>query len=140
MTTQAQIEAIIKTAKLGRSRRDAQQDTCAVFAAALYDLLEELDVCCSLHVATDAHKYTEKWYHCVVRVDGQYYDSLGEFSQEIWRKRMKTHPKVPVTITYSPDSRMCCYDEEFDEMHAFYLKELRKASKKLARATDAQAA
>jgi hypothetical protein len=33
------IDTNIRMAKLGRSRNDAQEDTCAVFAAALFDVL-----------------------------------------------------------------------------------------------------
>lgn len=35
------IEALLKTAIIGRERKDAQIETCAPFAAALYDVLAE---------------------------------------------------------------------------------------------------
>jgi len=33
-----------------------------------------------------------------------------------------------VDITYKPDARDECYEPEFDELHAFYLKMLNKAA------------
>ena len=130
-TPAADIDAIISTAKLGRERRAAQEDTCAVFGAALYDLLQEIGVPCSLHTATDAHRWAQRWYHQVVRANGKYYDSRGEFSQDIWRTRLRIHPKVTVDITYTLDKRPDCYEDDLDGLHAFYLKALRRAWTKL---------
>lgn len=119
------IEATIKAAKLGRTRKDAQIDTCSVFAAALYDLLITNMPCKMVTVVKGG---LGSWAHSVVEVDGRYYDSLGEFSTEIYRVRTKIHPTVRLDIAYKPDTRDDCYEAEFDELHAFYLKMLRKAA------------
>ena len=119
------IEEIIKTAKLGRERKGAQEDTCAVFAAALYDVLTEQGVACKMVTVTP--RGLLPWAHAVVEVDGRYYDSMGEFSTDIYRARAKIHPTVGVRIEYEPDFRCDCYEPEFDEMHGFYVKMLRKA-------------
>lgn len=122
-----ELSEVIKAAKLGRSRKDAQQDTCTVFAAALYDILKARGISCRIVTAACGFLGRTEWYHAVVKVDGHYYDSMGEFSEDIWRARAKIHPKVQMTISYRPDTRTDCYEDEFDEMHAFYLKMLNKA-------------
>jgi hypothetical protein len=66
------------------------------------------------------------WAHAVVEVAGRYYDSMGEFSADLYRARARIHPKVTVSIDYRPDCREDCYEPEFDEMHAFYVKMLNK--------------
>lgn len=119
------ISAIIGAAKLGRSRKDAQEDTCAVFAAALYDVLSAQAIPCQM--ATAVKKGLGAWAHAVVEVAGCYYDSMGEFSTGIYRARSKIHPKVTLDISYQPDCRSECYEPEFDELHAFYVKMLNKA-------------
>lgn len=119
------IASLIQTAKLGRTRKDAQIDCCAVFAAALYDVLTAHGISCQMVCAVN--KGGPAWAHSVVEVDGRLYDSMGEFSAEIYRKRAKIHPTVPVTIAYSPDFREDCFESDFVEMHAFYLKMLTKA-------------
>lgn len=118
------IDTIIRTAKLGRSRKDAQEDTCAVFAAALYDVLSAQGVACKMVAAVK--KGVNSWAHAVVEVAGRYYDSMGEFSTDIYRARAKIHSKVTVDIAYQPDFRNDCYEPEFDELHAFYVKMLNK--------------
>ena len=119
------INAIILAAKLGRARKDAQEDTCAVFAAALYDVLAEHGVACQMAVAET--QGLGAWAHSVVDVAGRYYDSMGEFSTDIYRVRARIHPKAGLAIQYRPDSRHDCYEPEFDEMHSFYVKMLNKA-------------
>ena len=119
------IDAVIKAAKLGRARKDAQVDTCSVFAAALYDLLLPSTPC---KMVTAVKGGLGAWAHSIVEVDGRYYDSMGEFSVDIYRTRMKVHPTVKLDIQFKPDSREDCYEPEFDEMYAFYLKMLRKAA------------
>lgn len=119
------IDAIINAAKLGRARKDAQIGTCAVFAAALYDVLSTQGVPCRM--VTAVKKGGRAWAHAVVEVAGRYYDSMGEFSTVIYRKRAKIHPTVVLNIDYQPDCREDCYEEEFDEMYAFYVKILNKA-------------
>lgn len=118
------IEAIIKAAKLGRTRKDAQEDTCAVFAAALYDVLSTQGITCQMVAAVK--KGIGSWAHAVVEVGGRYYDSMGEFSTDIYRSRSRIHPKVTVDIAYQPDRREDCYESELDELHAFYVKMLNK--------------
>jgi len=119
------IDAVIKAAKLGRARKDAQVDTCSVFAAALYDLLLPIKPC---KMVTAVKGGLGAWAHSIVEVDGRYYDSMGEFSVDIYRARMKVHPTVKLDIQFKPDSREDCYEPEFHEMYAFYLKMLRKAA------------
>jgi hypothetical protein len=119
------INAVIKIAKLGRTRRDAQVDTCAVFAAALYDVLSTSGLRCQMFTAVPSEH--PRWAHVVIKVDGRYYDSIGEFSASIYRNRTKIHRAVSFDISYKPDSRSECYEPEFDELHSFYVKMLNRA-------------
>lgn len=119
------IEEIIKTAKLGRERKGAQEDTCAVFAAALYDVLCEQGIACKMVTVTP--RGLLPWAHAVVEVDGRYYDSMGEFSADIYRARAKVHKTVKFELVYQDDVRADCYEEDFEELYAFFLKALRKA-------------
>ena len=119
------INAIIQAAKLGRSRKEAQVDVCTVFAAALYDVLGEQGTPCKL--VTAINKQGLCWAHEVVEVAGRYYDSMGEFSADIYRKRAKIHPSVTLNIEYQQDVRSECYEPDFDEMHAFFVKALKKS-------------
>lgn len=117
------LDTVILAAKLGRARRDAQVDTCAVFAAALYDVLVAHEVPCRLAVATRVG-----WCgfsHSVIEAGGKYYDSMGEFSTLIYRNRAKIHPDVSLHIEYQPDFR--CYEPDFEELYAFYVEALGKS-------------
>lgn len=127
------IVELIKTAKIGRERKDAQVDSCSAFAAALYDVLEENGFSPSLVNASHRGVTIERtWHHLVVEVDGAMYDSLGEFSTEIMRARSKIHPKVSYEIKYAPEIRDDCYDEDdFGGVYEFLVKEFRKTAKKL---------
>jgi len=118
------INEIIQSATLGASRKDAQVDCCAVFAAALYDVLSEHGFACQMVSATERW---EGWAHALVKVDGRFYDSLGEFSTAIYQARRKIHKSVTLKIEYRKDVRSNCYEPEFDEMHRFYVKALEKA-------------
>lgn len=128
------LDSAIKQAKLGRYRREAQVDTCAVFAAALYDALQALDVPCTM--VTALNKTGNRWAHALVQVGDRYFDSMGEFSTAIYHKRAKIHPKVTLDISYTEDTRDECYEPEFDEMHAFYLKHLTKSLAAVAAVTN----
>lgn len=120
------IQLLITDAKLGRSRKEAQEDTCSVFAAALYDILQAEGIACQM---VTAHKRDgHAWAHAIVEVDGRYYDSMGEFSTDIYRQRARMHPAVALQIEYLLDTRDECFEEEFDELHAFYLKKLATAA------------
>ncbi len=119
------IDAIIKAAKLGRERKDAQVDTCAVFAAALYDVLLAQGLQCQM--VTVVPNGLSKWAHAVVGVAGRYYDSMGEFSADIYRARARIHSTVKFEFDYRADSRCECYESEFDALHAFFMKALDKA-------------
>lgn len=119
------IESLIKTAKLGRERKDAQTGTCVVFAAALFDVLAAQGIQCQMVTIVPIN--LNPWAHAVVEVDGRYFDSMGEFSVDIYRTRAKIHPGISVEFKYVPDVRPDCYEPEFDELHAFFLKELNKA-------------
>lgn len=110
---------------MGRARKDAQEDTCAVFAAALYDVLSEQGITCQ--IVTAVKQGFGSWAHSIVEVDGCYYDSMGEFSTGIYRVRARIHPKVGLDIHYQLDSRHDCYEPEFDEMYIFFVKMLNKA-------------
>lgn len=122
------IDAAIKAAKLGRERKDAQIETCSVFAAALYDVLSGQGIPCQM--ATVVPRGLGKWAHAVVEVAGRYYDSMGEFSAGIYRARAKIHPSVTFDFDYRPDSRHDCYEPDFSELHAFFVKALDKALRK----------
>ena len=119
------LDRVIKDAKLGRARREAQEDTCAVFAAALHDVLQANDVPCQMVRAENG--WPAAWSHSVVAVDDRYYDSMGEFSVEIYRNRAKIHPAVTVDIAFHSDCRGDCYEPEFDELHAFFVRVLGSA-------------
>ncbi|MBY3155199.1 hypothetical protein HFO56_23030 [Rhizobium laguerreae] len=103
------IVELIKTAKIGGERKDAQVDTCAAFAAALYDVLAENGFSPSLVTAFyRGATVARTWYHQVVEVDGRMYDSLGEFSTEIMRARLKVRPTSTYELKYAPESRDGC--------------------------------
>lgn len=131
---------LIKTAKIGRERKDAQVDSCAAFAAALYDVLVENGFLPSLVTASYRGVTVERtWYHAVVEVDGKMYDSLGEFSTQIMRDRLKIHKSTSYELKYEPDRREGCYDEDdFQGVYDFLVKEFRKTAKKL-KALDEEA-
>lgn len=118
------IDAMIKAAKLGHERKDAQVDTCTVFAAALYDVLSAQRIQCQ--IVTVVPKGLGAWAHAVGAVAGRHYDSLGEFSADIYRARAKIHPKVRFDLEYRADTRYECYESELDELYAFFVKALNK--------------
>ena len=117
---------IIQSAKLGRARKDAQVDTCAVFAAALFDVLMIAGIKCKM-VCAVCKNGLDGWAHSVIQVEDRFYDSLGEFSTTIYRTRAKIHPSVSATIEYNDDVRDDCYESDFDELYIFYVKALNKA-------------
>lgn len=110
-------------AKLGSARKDAQEDTCSVFAAALFDLLTERGVAAEMFCVCQPRR----WAHSVVKVGDKFYDSKGEFSEDIWRQRAKIHPSVKTSLEFAPDLRDGVFDDEFDGLYAFYVKALKKA-------------
>ena len=126
------VAELILGAKLGRTRKDAQIDTCTVFAAALYDVLSGAGVACEVW---DAAFFVEPFtmpscVHAVVSVRGSFFDSMGIFGHEIVRSRSKIHPKVKTRLKMKRDVR--CFDEsDYSEMHAFYVKELTKSLKRM---------
>ena len=119
------IDTLIKTANLGHETKDAQVDTCTVFAAALYDVLSGQGMHCRMVTAMPTG--LRPFAHAVVEVDGKYYDSMGEFSTSIYRTRAKIHPKVALDIEYKEDSRSECYEPEFEDLCLFFTKVLTKA-------------
>lgn len=132
------IVSLIKNAKLGGERKAAQVDSCAPFAAALFDVLKENGLDASLSVASHrAIVAQNSWYHGIVEYDGSFYDSLGEFSPDIMRKRLKIHPSVDYQIAIKADRREGFYEDEEEEMYAFFLKALRKSAKALPSLTGA---
>ena len=133
-TGKMDMNEIIQNANIGRSRRDAQIDTCSVFAAALYDVLLRHGTRCRM--VTAIRTGFSPWAHAVVEVEGRYYDSMGEFSLEIYRNRAKIHPKVEIVIKYKTDRRLDCYEQDFDELHAFYVKMLGKSFHKTSRLAE----
>lgn len=120
------INEIIKKAKLGRERKDAQVDTCTVFAAALYDVLTAQGIRCQMVCAVNKDGL-RGWAHLLVKVEGHCYDSLGEFTTAIYRARAKHHPSVTESIEYRNDSRIDCYEPEFDCLYIFFVKALKKS-------------
>lgn len=120
------IDALIKRAKLGRDRKDAQVDMCSVFATALYDVLKARDINCTLYTASCNIGIEPRWYHSVVSVYGKKFDSMGEFSAEIYRARAKIHPGVSIKITYTRD-RPDDIDPEEQLLYDFFVKALNKA-------------
>ncbi|MDD2222816.1 MAG: hypothetical protein PHF42_05180 [Pseudomonas sp.] len=120
-----QINDLIKRAKLGRTRKEAQTDTCTVFAAALYDFLQSQQIPCRMACVQSVHG--KHWAHLLVDVDGKFYDSMGEFSTEIYRARAKIHPSVTVRLKFTKDFREDCYEPDFHELYLFYLKKIQKA-------------
>lgn len=132
-TSQIFVNALIKEAKLGRARKEAQEDTCAEFAAALYDTLKELEIKCSLYVVTISGYIGYPAYHTVVKVQGTYYDSLGVFSEKELRIRLKTHPSVTLTLEYRREPRAGVFEDDMIEMYRFYRKQLTKAAATLRR-------
>lgn len=119
------IAEIIKRAKLGRTRKEAQTDTCTVFAAALYDFLQAQQIPCSMACVQSVHG--APWAHLLVEVDGKFYDSMGEFSTEIYRARAKIHPTVKIQLKFTKDSRAECYDPELDDLYLFYRGKIERA-------------
>lgn len=127
------IDALIKAAKLGRERKEAQVGTCAVFAAALYDVLSAREIPCRMVTAVPTAR--REWAHAVIEVSGRYFDSMGEFSVDIYRARAKIHPKVNFGFDYLADARCECYESEFDELHVFFVKALSASAAKAAEPT-----
>lgn len=128
------IVELIMSAKIGRERKDAQVDTCAPFAAALYDVLLENGFDAELvSVGYKGVTVEHSWYHAVVSVDGTMYDSLGEFSEDILKARMKIKPTVEYKLSFALDSRDGCYDEDdYQVLYDFLVDQLRKAARKLS--------
>lgn len=124
---------LLKTAKIGRERKEAQIDTCAPFAAALYDVLFENGFDVNLFVvAYRGATVDSTWYHLVVEHDGIYYDSLGEFSTDIMRTRLKVRSSTQYELTFKREPRPGCYEEEdYAVLYDFLLDEFRRAARKL---------
>lgn len=127
------IAELIRQAKIGRERKEAQVETCAPFAAALHDVLVECGLAPSLVcVANRQGSVSSWWYHSVVSVDGVMYDSLGEFSEEIIRKRLKVRPTTDYKLEFETEKREGCYDEEdYALLYEFLLNKLRASARKL---------
>ena len=121
------INALILEAKLGSARKDAQVETCTVFAAALYDVLSAQDISCQVFTAVNPGI----WAHAVVKSGGRYYDSKGEFSTSIYRARAKIHPTVDLVIEFKLDKRKWCEIDEYELLYEFYVKQLNKSWKSL---------
>lgn len=128
------IAAVIKAANLGRTRKDAQENACAVFAAALFDVLAKQGIPARLFAVSPAERWFGTWAHALVEVDGRYFDSLGEFSTEIHRARTKIHPKVECVLVFQPDHRDESFEPEFDDLHAFYVEKLQQAASRMSMA------
>jgi|JI8StandDraft_1071087.scaffolds.fasta_scaffold390404_1 hypothetical protein len=119
------IDALIKHAKLGRERKYAQVETCSVFAAALYDVLVENGIAGT--IVTAVQREPVRWAHSVVQVEGKFFDSMGEFSTDIYRERARIHPSVTLEIEYVSDVRDECYESDYEELHSYFVKQLSKA-------------
>lgn len=119
------IHELILRAKLGSARKDAQVETCTVFAAALFDALTCLGFNCDVFTA----ELKGRWAHSLVMCEGRYYDSMGEFSTQIYKNRMKIHLAVNIEITYTADKREWCDIDEFDLLYKFYVKKILDSAK-----------
>ena len=119
------IDALIKHAKLGRERKYAQVETWSVFAAALYDVLVENGIAGT--IVTAVQREPVRWAHSVVQVEGKFFDSMGEFSTDIYRERARIHPSVTLEIEYVSDVRDECYESDYEELHSYFVKQLSKA-------------
>lgn len=126
------LDGIIKQAKLGRARKEAQEDSCAEFAAALYDVLAEFKVPSSLYVVR-LDLYSEPTYHTVVKVKDTYYDSMGVFSEKSLRANLKIHPKVQFKLKFERDKRKGIFDDDTIGMYEFYKEKLVKVFQTLSR-------
>lgn len=133
LTNMLDIHTLILTAKLGRTRKDAQIETCTVFAAALHDVLSAHGIACEIATAVCKGDCIQHWAHSVVKVSDRYFDSRGEFSKAIYSARAKLHPSVAIKIEFQKDLRHWCDEEveEFDQLHKFYIKALNKAAQPL---------
>lgn len=121
------LSAVILNAKLGRERRDAQIDTCSIFAAALVDVLTEngvqADFCSASFVILPGDRAS--WHHAVVKVGDTFFDSMGEFNHEIVRARTKTHKTVKSRLDFRSDQRDEVEEDELAELLEFFVKKLR---------------
>jgi hypothetical protein len=116
---------IIQNAKLGRSRKDAQIDTCSVFAEALLTVLRDAGQKSTLSTATLKISGRVLCYHSVVTVARVHYDSLGIFNETTLRQRGKYHRDVVLDLTFrrdKPDN-----DDEYELLRQFYIKQLKKS-------------
>jgi len=120
---------VILNAKLGSARKDAQEDTCLVFAVALRAVLEKHDVMSSIYTATYwiGNSSRSEWSHSVIEFNERHYDSMGEFSVDIHRHRSKIHPNVKSRITYELETGIDLIDDEFIDLYAFYIEKLEKS-------------
>lgn len=128
------ITTLILTADLGHEREDAQIDTCAAFGAALYDVLKSNGQSPQLFTVTHRDENPDwAWCHVLVRVGDTYFDSLGEFSDDIIRKRLGIEENEEYELIYEPDRREGCYDQDdFQLVYEFLLVELTIAANKLS--------
>jgi hypothetical protein len=129
------ISNLILNADLGHEREDAQIDTCAAFGAALFDVLKSNGEAPSLYTVTHRDENPDwAWCHVVVRVGDTYYDSLGEFSDDIIRKRLGIEENEDYELIYEPDRREGCYDQlDFQLVYEFLLIELTIAANRLSK-------
>lgn len=124
------IARIIKEAKLGGARKDAQIDACEPFAAALFDALNAAGIETKVFCATFfiVGSPSPEWAHAIVQVGGVFYDSLGVFNHEVVRARLRIHKNVQTRLQIEPDVRD--FDaRDWSEMHAFCLKKIEKSVK-----------
>jgi hypothetical protein len=118
-----EVARIIADAKLGATRKYAQIDSCSVFAEALHEVLGAAGIQSSIWMASP--KVYPQWYHSVVQVGDVFFDSLGVFNEDVVRARHKIHPTATFKLNIVPD--VGDYEEEFDDLRAFYVKSLTKA-------------
>lgn len=96
----------------------------------------------TLAVASRKGRLSDRtWYHLVVKHDGRYYDSLGEFDEKILRKRLKIHPAVSFELELKREPRAGCFEEaDYATLHVFLLGAFRRAAKKMGAAPMPSAA
>jgi hypothetical protein len=123
--TPENLHDIIMNAKIGEMRKDAQIETCTVFAAALGDLLKNRKIEHTyLCVSPKTPHSSLMWYHTVIGFAGKMFDSYGLFNADILKKRQKL--KIDLDLLVKNDVREDV-DEEFSKLYIFFVKKLEKS-------------
>lgn len=124
MLTSEDLHNIIISAKLGRERKGAQVETCAVFSSALHHVLAAHGMESQCYSTTPADHLAD-WSHGLVMFDGSYFDSMGRFSDQILASRMRPKTKYVQRLKYEadlPDFNET--DSDYGELFTFFVERL----------------